>query len=303
MQQKKDILITGSVAIDSIKTPFGEAVEVLGGSATYASFTASLFSPVKVISVVGSDFPERYLQKFTERNIDISGLKISQGQTFRWTGFYEENMNEAQTVSVCPENLKDRFLEIPAHYKDIGYLFLANTDPDVQSEILESINVSGPVLLDTMNLWITNKRDSLKKLLGKVDIVLINETEAKMVTGKVNLICAAREIARMGPETVVIKKGEHGAFLFREGEIFCVPAYPVEEVKDPTGAGDTFAGGFTGYLAYCGETNSTALRQAAITGAAVASFAVEDFSTKKIESMTFADIENRVQQIKNMLKL
>jgi len=302
MPRKKDILITGSVALDNIRTPFGEANEVLGGSATYSSFAASLFSPVKVISIVGSDFPGRYLKKFTDRKIDISGLKISSGQTFRWTGLYEGNMNEARTLSVCPENLKDASLDIPSHYRNSGYLFLANTDPEVQTEILESVSISGPVLLDTMNLWITNKAASLKKLLEKIDIMLLNETEARMFTGKNNLVSAAREISRMGPETVIIKKGEHGALLCRDEDLFSVPAYPVEEVKDPTGAGDSFAGGFAGYMASCGKADSTALRKAAVAGAAVASFAVEDFSTNRLESITQADIIVRIEKIKRMLK-
>ncbi|HNS33090.1 MAG TPA: PfkB family carbohydrate kinase [bacterium] len=302
MPSEKNILITGSVAIDNIKTPYGEVNEVLGGSATYSSFAASLFSSVKVVSMVGSDFPADYLKKFTDRKIDISGLKIFEGQTFRWTGLYAENMNEAKTLSVCPENLKDASFNIPSHYKNSDYIFLANTDPDVQSEILERISVSGPVLMDTMNLWINSKPESIKKLLEKIDIMLINETEARLFTGKINLISAAREISKMGPGTVVIKKGEHGALMFMEGDIFSVPAYPVEEVKDPTGAGDSFAGGFTGYLAFCGKKDNYALRRAAVTGAAVASFTVEDFSTKRLESITQADISVRVEKIRQMLK-
>lgn len=299
--KKKDILITGSVAIDSVKTPFGEAKEVLGGSATYSSFAASLFSPVKVISIVGSDFPERYLKKFSGRGIDISGLKVSPGKTFRWEGCYKGCMDQAHTLSVCPENLKDTVLDIPAHYKKSGYLFLANTDPDVQMEILEKTEIEGKVLLDTMNLWIEKKPCSLRKLLAKVDIMLINENESRMFTGQLNLIAAAKDMLKMGPETVIIKKGEHGALLFHNGDIFYVPAYPLEEVSDPTGAGDSFAGGFIGYLASRENTGGASLHEAAVIGSAVASFTVEDFSTNRLESISSADVEERVCKIRSML--
>lgn len=298
----KDIVITGSVALDNIRTPYGEARDVLGGSATYSSFAASIFSTVRIISVVGSDFPECHLKKFEKKNIDISGLKISPGRTFRWTGLYEADMNEAKTLSVCPENLKDGSMEIPVHYRNASFLFLANTDPDVQTEILGKIRVSGPVLLDTMNLWIRKKPESLRKLLGKVSVLLINETEARLFTGKINLVSAAKEILSMGPETVVIKKGEDGAILVTREDIFTVPAYPMEEVKDPTGAGDSFAGGFTGYLASRSRKDASSLRKAAVTATAVASFAVEEFSTGRLETIGREDIEERISKIKKMMR-
>jgi len=299
---KKNILITGSVALDNIKTPFGEVKEVLGGSATYAAFAASLFSPVKIISIVGSDFPDTYLQNFRDRDIDISGLKVSPGQTFRWTGLYRDNMNEAQTLSVCPENLKDTSMDIPASCKECDYLFLANTDPDIQLEILQNVVNPEIVILDTMNLWIKNKPDRIKKLLDRVDIMVINETESRMFTGRINLVSAGKEISGMGPGTVIIKKGEHGALLFHGGEIFLVPAYPLETVKDPTGAGDSFAGGLIGYLASCRKLDAGAVRKAAVTGTAVASFAVEDFSTKRLESISRVEVESRIEKIKEMTR-
>ncbi|MCK9266919.1 PfkB family carbohydrate kinase [bacterium] len=302
MTQKKDILITGSIALDNIKTPCGEVYEVLGGSATYSSFAASFFSPVKVIGKIGTDFPQDYIQKFTAKKIDVSGLKISNSKTFRWSGLYEGDMEQAKTLSVCPEHLQDLHLDIPSHYQNVECLFLANTDPEIQHSILDSINVSGPILIDTMNLWITKKPDSLKKLIQNIDIMLINETEARLFSGKDHLVSAAREISKMGPSAVIIKKGANGALLFENENLFSVPAYPVEQLKDPTGAGDSFAGGLTGYIASSNNINNNVLRKATIVGSAVASFTVEDFSTNKLESISINDIECRVEKLKQMLK-
>lgn len=297
------IVIIGSVAIDTIKTPFGQADEILGGSATYASFAASIFSPVRLISIAGEDFPRRYIQKFKQHNIDISGLKICEGTTFRWTGHYGENLNEAHTISVCPENLTAGSLKIPVHYNDTDYLFLANTDPEVQNYLLNHIKPKKFIVLDTMNLWIRNKLPILKKLLKKTDLLFINETEAKILSGEQNLFSAAKRIMKNGPDIVVIKKGEHGAFLMSKEDFFAVPAYPMEKVKDPTGAGDSFAGGFLGYLATrkAGPTRVN-LRTATVIGTVTASFTVEEFGTGRLEKTNRDAVEKRFCEMRQILK-
>lgn len=295
------ILIIGSVALDTIKTPFGEVRETLGGSATYACFAAAIFSRVKLLSAAGEDFPEKYIRKFQRKNIDISGLEIYKGSTFRWTGQYGGNINEALTLSVCQEQLKKETLEIPAHYRNPDYLFLANTDPEVQSEALKRIKPLKLTVLDTMNLWINNKLKSLKGIMKKADILFINETESKMLSGEINLISAAKKIMKDGPGIVVIKKGEHGAFLLSKEDFFAVPAYPLERVKDPTGAGDSFAGGFLGYLATRRKITPENLRLATVMGAVIASFTVEDFGTWGLEKTDRQDIEERFSKMKRML--
>jgi sugar/nucleoside kinase (ribokinase family) len=296
------ILIIGSVAIDSIKTPFGEVKEVLGGSATYASLAASIFAPVKILSVVGEDFPKKYIRRFKQRRIDISGLKISKGTTFRWVGHYGDNLNEARTISVCPEKLTDDYLEIPEHYKNPDYLFLANTAPDAQDETLTRTGPKKLVALDTMNLWIKNKLPSLKKVLKKVDLLFINESEAKMLACKQNLLSAAKKIIKDGPKIVIIKKGEHGSFLMSKEDFFAVPAYPMEQVKDPTGAGDSFAGGFLGYISSQKRITCKNLRTATVMGAVVASFTIGDFGTKGLEKIDRYSIDARFQKMREILR-
>jgi sugar/nucleoside kinase (ribokinase family) len=296
------IVIIGSVAIDSIKTPYGQADGILGGSATYASFAASIFTPVRLVSIAGEDFPREYIKKFKRRRVDLSGLKICKGTTFRWTGHYGENLNEAHTMSVCPEKLTVGSMKIPAGYTDTDYLFLANTDPDVQDWLLSRIKPKKMVVMDTMNLWIRNKLSALNKLLKKTDLLFINETEAKMLSGHQNLFSAAKKIMKSGPEIVVIKKGEHGAFLMSKEDFFAVPAYPMETVKDPTGAGDSFAGGFLGYLAAGKSPTRKNLRTATVMGAVTASFTVENFGTGRLEKVNLTAVEKRFYKMKNMLK-
>ncbi len=294
--KNREILITGSIAIDNIKTPFGEVKGVLGGSASYSSMAASLFAPVRLLGVAGSDFPQEYLAKFEARGIDVSGLKICEGKTFSWTGFYGDNVNEAKTLSVCPDRLKDPALRIPEHYSESEYVFLANTDPEIQQEVLDNITAAKVTVADTMNLWIKDKPQQLKKLLSRIDIMLINETEAKMLSGHINLVSAAKAIMEMGPGVVIIKKGEHGVLMKTADDLFVIPAYPVEFVKDPTGAGDSFAGAFVGSLASSNKLDSRSLRKAVVLGTIAASFAVEDFSTDKIESVSGADIKQRFRE-------
>jgi len=295
------ILIVGSVALDNIKTPFGEVKETLGGSATYACLAAGIFSPVKLLSVAGEDLPVEYIRRLKSKKIDLSGLKICAGSTFRWTGEYGENINEARTLSVCPERLTENNLEIPSHYENPDYLFLANTDPEVQNGVLKRIKPIKLTVLDTMNLWINNKLQSLKNIMKKADILFINETESKMLSGEVNLISAAKKIIRHGPKIVIIKKGEHGAFLLSEDDFFAVPAYPLEKVKDPTGAGDSFAGGFLGYLSTRKKITPESLRTATVMGAVAASFTVEDFGTGRLEKTGREDVEKRFKEMQRML--
>lgn len=300
--RQKSVLIAGSVAIDNITTPFGEAKGVLGGSATYAAMAASLFAPVRLLGVTGSDFPQKYLEKL-RRRVDISGLKICEGKSFCWTGFYGDNMNEAETLSVCPERLQESSLQIPGHYKGSEYLFLANNDPEVQLDVLNKIEDHKVAVLDTMNIWIENKLSRLEEVLTKIDIMLINETEAKMLTCRQNLVSAAKKIMSMGPRIVIIKKGEYGVLMMSEEDMFAIPAYPMEDVKDPTGAGDSFAGGFLGFLASSQDGITQAnLRKAVVNATVVASFAVQEFSTAGIEKVTSNEIANRLGDMRKMME-
>ncbi len=298
---KKSILVVGSVALDTVETPSGRVEEVLGGSATYFALAASLFAPVRLLGVAGKDFPQKYLRKFQKRGIDISGLKILDGRTFRWSGRYRENLNEAETLSVC-QNVLKHFPEVPGHYSDSPLVFLANTDPVTQRKTLEYLSAPRLVACDTMNLWIRTRKSELKKLLQKVDILIVNDSEARMLTGRSNLPAAVWALLEHGPKTVIVKKGEHGAFLCTAGELFAVPAYPLHQVVDPTGAGDSFAGGFLGYLSCCPRITPAMIRKAVVYGAVVASFTVEDFSTRRLEKITLQDITSRFQEMRKIVR-
>ncbi|HOJ40867.1 MAG TPA: PfkB family carbohydrate kinase, partial [bacterium] len=287
--KRKSILVVGSVALDTVETPRGKATRVLGGSATYFALAASLFAPVRMVSVVGEDFPRRYLNKFRQRRIDTAGMKVLPGRTFSWHGRYRENMNEAETISVC-QNVLRHFPGVPAHYSDSRLVFLANTDPITQRKTLKSVQAPSLVACDTMNLWIRTQPAALKKLLREVDILLVNDAEARMLTGRNNLPSAVWALLEHGPKTVIVKKGEHGVFLCTGGELFAVPAYPLHQVVDPTGAGDSFAGGFLGYLACCRKITPRQVRRAVVYGAVVASFTVEDFSTRRLEKISLPEV-------------
>lgn len=303
------ILVVGSVALDSVKTPFGEKRDILGGSATYFSYSASFFTDVNLVAVVGSDFPKEHLELLKSRNINLEGLKTVEGQTFRWSGSYEYDMNEAKTLSTCLNVFEMFKPEIPGSYKNIEYVFLANIDPDLQMNVLSQIKKPKLIAADSMNLWVKIKKQSLLKLLSKIDIFIINDGEARLLTEQPSLIKAGKIILDYGPKYVVIKKGEHGSLLFsRKGSIrtkggfFSAPAYPLEEVFDPTGAGDTFAGGFFGYLAKLNLQKPTEhdLRKAVIYGSVMASFNVEDFSLERMKRLHPAEIETRYKQFKKI---
>ena len=288
------ILVVGSIALDWIQTSKGEARDSLGGSATYFSYSASFFSDVSLVGVVGSDFSDAHINLLKKRKIDVSGLEKMPGETFRWRGSYLEDLNCAKTLSTCLNVFESFAPKIPKEKANTPFVFLANIAPCLQLEVLNQIKKPILTACDTMNLWINTKKDELLTLLKKVDIVVLNDTESKLLTGKDNIIKAGRDILKMGPRHCVIKKGEHGALLFSRDFILAVPAYPVEEVFDPTGAGDTFAGGFFGYLAKSkGRLDPVTLKKALVYGTVMASFNVEDFSLKRLTKLRQPDIKNR----------
>jgi sugar/nucleoside kinase (ribokinase family) len=294
------ILVVGSVALDTVRTPFGEAEEVLGGSATYFSIAASYFAKVRVVAVVGTDFPPAHTEFLESRGVDIGGLTKVEGRTFRWKGLYGNDINQAQTLDV-QLNVFEKFSPVlSAAYRKSRYLFLANIDPDLQEDILRQARSPELVACDTMNHWIEQKREGLKKILRKVDILLINEGEARQLSGEHNGVKAARSIMKMGPGTVVVKRGEYGAVCASRlmDEVFAVPAYPLENVRDATGAGDSFAGGFMGNLARRGRFSQNTLRESIVFGNMLGSFCVEDFSLGRYMKLKLSDIEKRYRAFK-----
>jgi sugar/nucleoside kinase (ribokinase family) len=294
------ILVVGSVALDSVETPFGKEDNILGGSATYFSTSASFFTDVNLVAVVGDDFPQEHVDFLKSRDIDLRGLARVSGKTFRWKGKYSYDLNEAQTLETDLNVFADFKPRIPEEYAAIDYLFLANIDPELQMEVLNQVARPRIVACDTMNFWISSKQEALKKVLERVDILIINEGEARQLSGEANLVKAARKVLSLGAKTLIIKRGEHGVLMFNGSSIFAVPAYPLEEVFDPTGAGDTFAGGFMGYLANAGDISEDGIRQAIIFGSVMASFNVEDFSLNRLKRLDYREIEERYRAFKAM---
>ncbi|MCK5491997.1 MAG: bifunctional hydroxymethylpyrimidine kinase/phosphomethylpyrimidine kinase [Candidatus Omnitrophica bacterium] len=292
------ILVVGSVALDKIKTPYGESNETLGGSATYFSASAVNFSPVNLVAVVGEDFPKNHIQLLKDRNIGLEGLTVQKGKTFRWEGEYGLDFCDAKTIATHLNVFAQFNPVVPDKYRNNKYVFLANIDPEIQLKVLKQMNKPKLVACDTMNYWIESKRNHLMKVLKNVDIVFVNGSEAKQLTSEINLIKAGKEILKFGPKVVVVKKGEHGVILFSKNDIFVSPAFLLESISDPTGAGDTFAGGFMGYLAKNKLLNKTNLRNAVIHGCVMATFAVEDFSPKRLTSIKTADITQRLNKFK-----
>ena len=298
------LLVTGSLGIDTVETPHGRADEVLGGTAVYFSFAASLFVPVRLVGVVGDDFPPAFSDLLASRNIDITGLETRSGsRTFRWTGKYEGAMNEAATLDVSLNVLAEKGPTIPEAFTDSQYVFLANTHPTLQRDLLGRLSAPKLVVCDTMNLWIDNERDELIKTLGVVNGVVLNDGEARMLTGQTNLVTAGRAILAFGPRFVVIKKGEHGSMLITPDTTFVLPAFPTEKVCDPTGAGDSFAGGMLGYLASIDRQDASALKDALVRGTAVASFTLEDFSLNRLRQVEPDDLETRVNALLDATQL
>lgn len=290
------LLVVGSMAFDSIKSPFGEVDRVVGGSATYFSLAASYLTPVRLVSVVGRDFPKGTLDMLSARGIDLQGLKVADGVTFHWKGYYEYDLNIAHTVKTDLNVFENFAPVLPASYRESRYVFLGNIDPKLQLDILAQVREPKIVALDTMNFWIGKSPQLLREVIRSVDIVIVNEAEIRELTGEFNLVKAARKLMRMGPERVVIKRGEYGVLQLADGEIFAAPAYPLETIFDPTGAGDSFAGGFMGYLASRDGAALTEMdyRLATIYGSAIASFTVEAFSTERLQGLSREDIDSRL---------
>jgi len=294
------LLVVGSVALDSLETPFGQRQEVLGGSACYFSTCASFFGPARVVAVVGEDFPQEHLDFLASRGVDLAGLVRKPGRTFRWKGRYEFDLNTAHTLDTQLNVFADFKPELPEAYRDSEYVFLGNIDPDLQRTVLEQVRAPRFVACDTMNFWIDSKRDSLLRTLRRVDLLFVNDAEARQLSGEHNIVKAARRILSYGPRAVVVKRGEHGALYFSGSEVFAASAYPLLDVFDPTGAGDSFAGGFMGYLARSGVEEPMVMRRAIVLGSVLASFAVEQFSLERLRHLTADEIRGRYAEARQL---
>ncbi|GIW75128.1 MAG: adenosine kinase [Phycisphaerae bacterium] len=296
------LLVTGSIGVDTIETPVGRRDNVIGGSAVYFSYAASFFTPVRLVGAVGEDAPQELFKVFENRDVDLSGLEIRKGsKTFRWHGSYLRDMNEAETIQVDLNVLAENAPKIPEAFCDSRYLFLANTHPVLQQQMLRSIKQPKLVVADTMNLWIQTERKELIKLIGMIDGLVLNDGEARLLTEKKNLIQAAKEVLSYGTKFVVIKKGEHGALLVTDKDTFVLPAFPAENVVDPTGAGDSFAGGMMGYLSTQGHVTPATVKRALAYGTCVASFTISDFSLGGLQSTTREQIDQRWNDFKQAM--
>jgi len=297
------LLVTGSIGIDTVETPFGKRNDVIGGSAIYFSYAASFFTPVRLVGVVGEDCPSSLLKVFDSQPVDASGLEIRKGsKTFRWHGSYIQNMNEAVTVEVDLNVLAERTAAIPPAFRDSQYVFLANTHPSLQRQTLAGLPHKRLAVADTMNFWIESQRPELLQLLKEIDGLVLNDGEARLLTQKQNLIAAGKEVLKLGPKFVVIKKGEHGSLMVSGDDVFVLPAYPTEKVVDPTGAGDSFAGGMMGYLATHESFVTTSLKSALAFGTIVASFTIADFSLDGLRTATRPKIDTRMQEFRNAMR-
>jgi sugar/nucleoside kinase (ribokinase family) len=309
--QTASILAVGSLAFDTIETPAGKADTVLGGSVNYFSIAASFYSSVQVVGVVGEDFPKNHLEWLSKRRIDVSGIKIAPGKTFHWVGAYDTNLNEAKTLSTALNVFEHFDPRLSPAQCQVSHVFLANIDPILQQSVLDQIKAPSLVACDSMNFWIAGKPDELKRTLKRVDILSINEGESYLLSGTRNIMRAAEIIRAMGPSVVIIKRGEYGAMLFTDGGVFLAPAFPTQTVKDPTGAGDSFAGAFMGYLAEAGAHRDWAktdpakwessLRRAVLAGCTMASFTVEDFSIRRLMALETKELVDRQHQLMKMI--
>jgi sugar/nucleoside kinase (ribokinase family) len=298
-----NLVIVGTVAFDAIETPFGKTNKILGGAATYIGLSASQFNvDAAIVSIVGGDFPQEYLDLLSSKDIDISGVEIvKDGKTFFWSGKYHNDMNSRDTLVTELNTLADFNPIVPENYRDAEILMLGNLHPLVQLSVLNQMAVKPKlVILDTMNFWMDCALDDLHNVIKKIDVITINDEEARQLTGEYSLVVAARKIHEMGPKYVVIKKGEHGALLFHHDDVFFAPALPLKEVFDPTGAGDTFAGGFAGYLARTGDTSFENMKNAIIHGSTLASFCVEKFGTERMQHLSSQEIHKRLLQFKQL---
>ncbi len=288
------LLVVGSVAFDTVETPYGKREFVLGGSANFFSMSSSFFAPVRMVAVVGEDFPQEHLERLAQRGVDLEGLQRTTGKTFHWTGvYYGEDMNQAHTLDTQLNVFEHFTPQLPESYRETKTVLLANIDPELQLKVLEQIKSPRLVACDTMNFWISGKRMALMKVLEHVDLFLLNEKELKDLSGQRSLLSGVHWLRERGPQIIVVKRGEYGAMLFYRDMIFSAPAFPLEDVRDPTGAGDTFAGGLLGYLADVEEINELHLRRAMIAGSVMASFVVEQFSCDRLISLTPDEIQQR----------
>ena len=295
------VLVVGSVALDSVETPFGKAEDVLGGSATFFSASASHLTKVSVVGVVGSDFPVEQLEPLKKRGVDFSGLEQAEGNSFRWRGRYRHDLNSAETLETHLGVFSHFSPKIPDKLRSRPFVFLANIDPRLQLDVVRQVVKSKLVACDTMNFWIQSRRPDIIELLKHVDLMTLNDGEARQLTEKSNLVQAAQWIMARGPRHVIIKKGEHGAFMFSSNSIFFAPAFPLENVFDPTGAGDAFAGGFIGYLAATNDLSEANMRRAVICGSAMGSFAVERFSIDRLITVTRPEIDQRMTEMRRLV--
>ena len=294
------ILTVGSVAFDSVRTPFGEASRVVAGAATYFSIAASFFTDVRLIGVVGDDFTDEHISVFDDRRIDLAGLQQVSGETFRWRGEYSLDLNTRESVYTHLNVFENFHPVIPEAFRDTPYVFLANIHPSLQLDVLNQVQAPELVALDTMNYWIEGTPDDLAQVLKRVHVLIINEEEVRELSGEANLVKATRVIREMGPKRLVIKRGEYGVLMTRDDGFFAAPGLPLEEVCDPTGAGDTFAGGFLGYLAAAGVISDDVITQAIIAGSSMASFAVEDFGLNRLLRLTDDEVKQRFSEFKRL---
>ncbi len=295
-----DIVVVGSVAFDTVETPFGKADEVLGGSATYFSLSASFFAKVGMVAVVGKDFPDEHIKMLEEKGIDTAGIEKKDGSTFRWKGRYDYDLNQAHTLETHLNVFEHFNPTLPEPYRKAPFVFLANIDPELQLKVLEQVEAPRLVACDTMNFWIEGKPSELREVLKRVELFVINEAEAREFAGEPSLVKAARKIMDCGPRILIIKRGEYGALMFNGSSVFSAPAYPLEDVFDPTGAGDSFAGGLMGYLAYTNDLSEQNIRKAIVMGSVMASFNVEDFSLNRLRAISCDDIRARYTEFKQL---
>ena len=291
------ILIVGSVAYDSVTTSYGTKQDALGGSATYASISGSYFAPVEVVAVVGEDFDRKDIELLQAHQVEVSGIKVAQGKTFRWAGEYsKEDVNSRETLDTQLNVFADFQPRLTAEQRRLPYLFLANIDPELQLDVLRQMEQRPQlVAADTMNFWIDGKKEQLAEVVKSVDVIFMDEGEARTFSGEVNIVTAAQKILSLGPTLVIVKRGDHGVIQFTKESVFAAPAFPLRQVVDPTGAGDSFAGGFMGYMAANGDSSEAAMRRATVLGSVMGSFAVESFSVGKVASLTHPEVTDRVQ--------
>ena len=296
------VLVVGSIAFDDVETPSGSVIDSPGGSGLYFSCAASFFTSINVVGVVGTDFDFSLTDFLKVRNVDLNGLYVEEGKTFRWGGKYHQDLNRRDTL-FTDLNVFEKFNPtIPQEYRKSEYIFLANIDPEIQLQVLSQIEQPKLIILDTMNFWIDTKLKILKDVIKKCNVLILNDEEARELTGKTNLLQAGKEILKMGPDTIIIKKGEHGAVLMTQNSYFFAPAFPLDNVVDPTGAGDTFAGGFVGYVASQDDHSEKTLRKAVIYGSTIASFNVEDFSFNRLKELSKEEIEERIKDFEDITR-